>query len=53
MEAQDRQRKPTAPRKQASDGMRAHPMVQRALELFDGDMIEVRGVPSQEVSHVA
>ena len=40
-------------REQTGDGARAHPMVQRALELFDGEVTQVRPVPPQEVPRAA
>jgi hypothetical protein len=36
---------PVMDREQTGDGILAHPLVQRALELFDGEITQVRPVP--------
>jgi hypothetical protein len=40
-------------REQTGDDVLAHPLVQRALELFDGEVVQVRPAPPQEVSRAA
>jgi hypothetical protein len=44
---------PVMDREQTGDGWRAHPLVQRALELFDGEVTQVRRVPPRETSRAA
>ena len=40
-------------REQTGDGVLAHPLVQRALELFDSEVVQVRLAPPQEASRAA
>ena len=45
--------KPVIDREQTGDGVLAHPMVQRALELFDGEVIQVRPATPRGASRAA
>jgi hypothetical protein len=45
--------RPVMDREQTGDGVLAHPLVQRAIELFDGEVTQVRPATPQEASRAA